>query len=77
MKDMMDKMVYMDQQKNTKKMQQQEMKTILDKQIKDKFLKLKKERFLTDKEFALNKPIIHKMMLGRQITEDQQQELTG
>lgn len=73
MKDMYDNIVNKDRESTKKNKQKMELKHILDQQVRDKQEKAYKERFLTGKEFHLNKPILQKMSHGRDLSEDQQE----
>lgn len=74
MKDMMESILKSSEEASQRLKQKQEMKQYLDGQVRDNYNKADKERFLTSKEFSLNKPILQKMSLGSPINEETQQQ---
>ena len=55
--------------------QQLELKKILDQQVKDNMNRKSKDRFLTDKEFYLNKPILDRMTYTNSSSQDDQERI--
>lgn len=75
MKDYIDNLQHSNVESNKKAKQQQELKQILDQQIKDNMNRKSKDRFLTDKEFYLNKPILDRMTYTNSSNQDEQERI--
>lgn len=75
MKDYVENMLKSKEETNMKNKRQKEMKEFLDQQVRDKHEIFDKQRFLTDREFGINKQILQKMSLGKHVDGKAQESL--
>jgi hypothetical protein len=75
MKDYVESMLKTKEETSMKSKRQKEMKEFLDQQVRDKYDNIDKQRFLTDKEFLINKQILQKMSLGKHVDGHAQESL--
>ena len=75
MKDYMDNLNHSHVEASKRSKQQLELRQVLDQQVRDNVNRKSKDRFLTEKEFYLNKPILDKMSCVQSPNQNDQERL--